>query len=142
VTVMNERKVKIDQNFAARCERLHNEVAAKLEGGGECTAEEAERLLEFISRLRSSIRIECPAEPDETPRVELGSELSVWHFEGDYFVRGFVVACESGGAKVLVPQRIIPARAEQIIPGYIFEAQWDDNHELWIDWSAEEETDK
>jgi hypothetical protein len=140
--VIIEGKVKIDDHFVKQCEHLRNEVAALLKAGSECTTEEAETLMKSINMLRDSISIQCPNYWDETPRPEIGSEIEVWRFERGDVVIGTVLVCKGDKVKVQVPERIIPARTEKIIPGFTVTADWEDEHDQWVDWSEEAEEDE
>ena len=137
MSVTNNGKVKIDGTFVERCESLHSAAAARFKAGSACTTEEAEDLLKLIFKLRSSIQIQCPNHSDETPRAEIGSEVEVWRFESGDVVKGTILVRKGDKVKVQVPERIIPARTKHIIPSFIVTAEWDDEHEQWIDWAEE-----
>jgi hypothetical protein len=155
MTVMNERKVKIDNHFIDRCWKLNNEAIARHRAGGEFTIEEANGLRRAADDLHDAINdaiadVELEA---KMARPEIGQQFSAWRFSYEDYPSGTVAAYEGDKVTIEVPERIIPARTEriipasteQIVPGFTFEAEWDDEHECWVDWSEEgdeEESDE
>ena len=71
----------------------------------------------------------------------LASKFSAWRFNYGDDPIGTVIADDGIKVTIKVPEHVIPARAD----GHsrlTFEAEWDDEHERWIDWTDKEENDR